>query len=414
MYALDNIALGLQTLLPLQLPDVDVLPSVDTHEAQRHERHACNCHQPHAMLISADDGITLGRANRKGHLSHEVGEDQRSLVLGTLRQATKQLAGGNVVPDGTSNRTSNGSTESTKQSGQGVDGSKLLMGHRHHDGDAGASGKDSGAKANKHLRHCNQAGVVSRSHGEDQGGTQQHDWYTGIRSPLEVSSVADDNGDDRSEDGRRKGVGVDDVVGHCDVQKIYNLDVRVEVRIPSEGGKVHNAVEEARTQDSPVGKVAILEELLGSDLEFVEPEDRVQQDTGGDHGADVGRLPSVGRVLDQGEGNGGQDDRTTEKDDANNVDLDGIVEDRLVPVPSRWLALRHEACLICLAIHEDHHTHSWDTAANKNDCKGTKGPPIVDILVEALPYDRTQEGTGDTGQAIEGEEDRSVLERAHV
>lgn len=99
---LEYQALGLLAALFLELLDVDVLPDEDGENAKRHEARASDNHQALRVGVGANNSIPLRCTIKVQHLHSNVAKDERSIDLGLFWEKLQKLAGGDVVPDSSS------------------------------------------------------------------------------------------------------------------------------------------------------------------------------------------------------------------------------------------------------------------------------------------------------------------------
>ena len=153
------------------------------------------------------------------------------------------MSGKNVVPHGTSDGVSDGRTETTKETPDGVDNSDFLVSDGNHDGELTTGGEEGRSETNKNLSESKHT-RVSRwvSEWNQQSGTEQDNRYTGGGRPLEVTGMMNPPRDKWAERGRSEREGVEDVSSVCDALPVYDNEVGIEVSVPAEDGKEHGTI----------------------------------------------------------------------------------------------------------------------------------------------------------------------------
>lgn len=119
------------------------------------------------------------------------------------------MSGKNVVPHGTSDGVSDGRTETTEKTPNGVDDGNFLVSDGNHDGELTAGGEEGRSETNKDLSESKDTRVGGGvSEWNQQSGTEQNDRYTSGGRPLEVTGMMDPPRDKRAERGRSEREGV--------------------------------------------------------------------------------------------------------------------------------------------------------------------------------------------------------------
>lgn len=207
------------------------------------------------------------------------------------------MSGKNVVPHGTSDGVSDGRTETTKETPDGVDNSDFLVSDGNHDGKLTAGGEEGRSETNKDLSESKDTRVGGGvSEWNQQSGTEQDNRYTSGGRPLEITGMMNPPCDKWAERRRSEREGVEDVSSVCDALPVYDDQVRIEVPVPAEDGKEHGTIKQARADNGGVPKVMPGQELEWRILGFPDVENREKAETEDDAGDNIRGLPALRSV----------------------------------------------------------------------------------------------------------------------
>lgn len=220
---------------------------------------------------------------------------------------------------------------------------------------------------------------------------QDGEWDTEVqRHRFIASGIADNKTNDDGPEARSDRVDVTDVSGRRELEVVDDLEHGGEVGIPDVETDEQGCSQDTGTEDGSVQKEVVWNVRDGGEETLPECEEDDHDAADGDHGDDEWLFPSVWLVVVDGEWKQEQSKPSSNEEQANKVELNSPVHDRLLPCAARSLALGDETRLPGLTLVLEEEEEEWETDGRGDDGEGSVAPSPAWSLEEGL-----REGTGD-------------------
>lgn len=361
-----NLLLGL---------DIDVSPAPDSGKSHNGEAGCSNAHLLLGNTVSSIDSVSALTANRVCELDSGTGVDGEVLALEVLGEVLQKSSREVVLPEGTTNRVTNGTTDGRRQAENGKQDSSSTVRTSCQSGNLVARNKNTTCKGNEDLAHDNVSnGGVGRSEVDHECGTENVDWDSNESDPLVATRVTDRDTGDNTEDAGADGVDVAHVGCFGDGKVVDNQVERVKVEIPAVEGDVESTNGEACTENGSILEESPGQELLGREVLLKEGEEDDQAESDDQECNDIVSAPSMRSSGCQAERQEEHDETTHEDEQSNDVELPEVESHCLkegTVVVSWFLVYTH---LHSLALVHEEDDADWDRNHGEDDGKDTVTP----------------------------------------